>query len=124
MPLGIQSDQWELYQELAAELQEPVDQRLDLAMRYELYLSKFVYLNNLFQKCFEQINRGSLQSNTCYDPQDLVLIRRAIDSTAVHMRSTIFSAIECALEKRAHALTPGREAEIFEQPGNTNKNQD
>jgi len=90
---------YELYKELVDELLTPIEHSLDLNVRYELYLSKIVYLENLQTQCFRSRNRSRQQKKNKFSGEDLTIIRDAIASTHKFMRETILEALELRLSK-------------------------
>lgn len=90
---------YELYKELVDELLTPIEQSLDLNVRYELYLSKIVYLENLQTQCFRSLNRSHKNKKNQFSGEDLTIIRNAIASTHSFMRETILEALELRLSK-------------------------
>ena len=92
---------YEMYQELLDELLSPIESSLAPDVRYELYLSKLVYLDNLHQQCFRAINATSEHSHNSYTQDDLKKIQDAIDSTHNFVRNTIREALNTRLSGRA-----------------------
>lgn len=90
---------YELYKELVDELLTPIEQSLDLNVRYELYLSKIVYLENLQTQCFRSLNSSNKNSKNKFSGDDLTIIHNAIASTHNYMRETILEALELRLSK-------------------------
>ena len=88
---------YEMYQELLEELLSPIESSLDPDIRYELYLSKLVYLENLHQQCFRSINSKSENLESSYTQDDLKKIQDAIDSTHNFVRNTIREALSARL---------------------------
>lgn len=98
---------YEFYRELVEELLSPIEPELDAHVRYELYLSKLVYLENLQEQCFRSVNSGRAaaeqctmveqREKACFTPQDLRTIRQAIDATHGHLRATILEALNRCL---------------------------
>ncbi|MBM3382548.1 MAG: hypothetical protein FJY29_08935 [Betaproteobacteria bacterium] len=94
---------YELYKELVEELMAPIETSMDAHVRYELYLSKLVYLENLLEQCFRTVN-GSKSATMngiehSFTADDLNTIRRAITSTHSHLRETILEALEQQLSQ-------------------------
>lgn len=85
---------YELYKELVDELMAPIESSLDCHVRYELYLSKLVYLENLQEQCFRSINSSQSQASQPFAADDLSTIQSAISSTHDFMRETILEALE------------------------------
>ncbi|MFZ9519496.1 MAG: hypothetical protein ACO3A4_03370 [Silvanigrellaceae bacterium] len=90
---------YELYVELLDELLNPIEHSLDLNVRYELYLSKLVYLENLLEQCFRSVNGQSRTSNAGFSQNDLQKIQEAIASTHDFMRETILEALDLRLSR-------------------------
>lgn len=90
---------YELYRELVDELLTPIEHSLDLNVRYELYLSKLVYLENLQEQCFRSINGRSAQTESSFSSSDLKMIQDAISTTHEFMRETILEALEMRLSR-------------------------
>ncbi|MEN9809969.1 MAG: hypothetical protein RLZZ488_1536 [Pseudomonadota bacterium] len=90
---------YELYKELVDELLTPIEHSLDLNVRYELYLSKIVYLENLQSQCFRSLNKSRQNRKNQFSGEDLEIIRDAISSTHSFMRETILEALELRLSK-------------------------
>jgi hypothetical protein len=100
-------DTYELYKELADELLVPIENSIDTGVRYELYLSKLVYLENLQQQCFLSVNSPAGKNRNTFCSNDLDRIQKAIQSTHEFMRHTILEALEKRLSGN---LTHGQEA--------------
>ncbi len=88
---------YEMYQELLDELLSPIECSLDPYVRYELYLSKLVYLDNLHQQCFRSINGKNENFENSYSQNDLKKIQDAIESTHRFVRNTIREALNDSL---------------------------
>lgn len=84
---------YEMYRELLEELLSPIETTLDPFVRYELYLSKLVYLENLHQQCFKSVNARQSHTEESFTQGDLKKIQDAIDSTHFFVRSTILEAL-------------------------------
>lgn len=93
---------YQLYRELMEELLAPLEPTLDVNVRYELYQSKLIYLENLQEQCFRTVNKrpaGSATHNDDFTPQDMKTINSAITSTHNFMRSTILEALNLRLSR-------------------------
>jgi hypothetical protein len=96
---------YELYKELVDELLTPIEPSLDLNVRYELYVSKLVYLENLQEQCFRSVNSGVQSApptkSRCktFSTSDLQTIQDAISATNDFMRETILEALESRLSR-------------------------
>lgn len=90
---------YELYKELVDELLTPIEHSLDLNVRYELYLSKLVYLENLQEQCFRSINSRASKNEKTFSSKDLKMIQDAIATTHEFMRETILEALELRLSR-------------------------
>lgn len=88
---------YEMYRELLEELLSPIDTSLDPFVRYELYLSKLVYLENLHQQCFKLVNTSQRPTEESFTQADLKKIQEAIDSTHFFVRNTILEALKRSL---------------------------
>lgn len=87
---------YELYRELAEELCVPVDHNLSRDVRYELYKSKLIFLRNLYEQCFREVNSRANQQNEeghKYTGEDLRLIHNAIEATNEFLRETLLEAM-------------------------------
>ena len=93
---------YEVYQELVEELLSPIENSLDVYVRYELYLSKLVYLENLHQQCFRSINSSTTAVSQGFSQEDLKNIQIALDSTHTFIRNTIREALESSLSAAPH----------------------
>ncbi|NBO39377.1 hypothetical protein EBU99_12425 [bacterium] len=97
---------YELYRELVDELLAPIEHSLDCNVRYELYLSKLVYLENLQEQCFRSVNSNHVNSSdslmNSFTHEDLQTIQDAIISTHNFLRSTILEALEQRLSQIAY----------------------
>jgi hypothetical protein len=91
---------YDLYLEIAQELGSPVDERLSVEVRYELYNSKLLYLERLREHCFQSLNRKSLQDQCPFGPEDLAHIQTALRWTHEHQRKTIQQALVKALNAK------------------------
>jgi len=91
---------YEMYQELLEELLSPIESSLDPYVRYELYLSKLVYLDNLHQQCFMSVNGKASQGPNTYTQNDLKKIQDAIESTHNFVRLTILESLQYSLSVR------------------------
>jgi len=102
---------YELYRELAGELCAPIDDiDMGLELRYELYLSKLIYLQNLQVQCFKHIN-SSQKKEIFYEVTDLENICRAIKVTEEFLKETVRSCFCESLksaEKKAHYASRNR----------------
>jgi hypothetical protein len=87
-------DSYELYKELSDELMTPIESNIDAAVRYELYLSKLIYLENLQQQCFLSVNGCQTGSSRTFQENDMEQIKKAIGCTHRFMRETILEALE------------------------------
>ena len=90
---------YDLYIELLDELLNPIEPSLDLNVRYELYLSKLVYLENLLEQCFRSVNGQASSAKGSFSQTDLHTIQDAITSTHGFMRDTILEALELRLSR-------------------------
>lgn len=88
---------YELYKEIAEDLCVPVDFKLPVDVRYQLYLSKMVYLRNLFDQCFKSINH--FQNKEQFSANDFEMIRSAIEATQEFLRQTCLQAMDESLER-------------------------
>lgn len=82
---------YELYREIAEDLCVPVDEKLSLDVRFELYNSKLVYLRNLHEQAFRSLNQPGEAST--FTHEDLVVISKAIASTQTFLRQTVLSTL-------------------------------
>lgn len=108
-PLNIvaSQDSYELYKELADELMSPIESHIDATVRYELYLSKLIYLENLQQQCFLSVNSQAFKNRQTFIESDLEQIKKAIECTHQFMRQTILEELE---KKLAGGLSQGQRA--------------
>lgn len=91
---------YQMYQELLEELLSPIEMSLDAYVRYELYLSKLIYLENLHHQCFRSINAQSTSEEPTFTQADLQTIQAAIDSTHGFVRTTILESLNGSLSAR------------------------
>lgn len=97
---------YDLYKELVDELMSPIEASMDSHVRYELYLSKLCYLENLQEQCFRSVNSknsncGS-KTEDSFTADDLNTIRKAISSTHDYLRATILEALDQRLSQSGH----------------------
>jgi len=86
------------YKEIMAELLLPISAKgLDDDTLKRLYESKLVYLENLREKCFWELNT-CLESH--FSTPDYILILDAIKNTRSHVKNIILMAITDGLAKR------------------------
>jgi len=97
---------YELYRELGEELLTPIEQSVDINVRYELYLSKLIFLENLYEQCFISVNGKSDRQSDTFCASDLTQIQNAIQSTHKYMRETILQALD---KRLSHQAVSGRE---------------
>lgn len=84
-----------LYREIADELCGPVDPELDLGVRLDLCESKVVYLRNLYEQAFVDVNR---EGSKGFDTRDLVRIRQALGVTSDFMHEAILNIVKKACD--------------------------
>ena len=84
-----------LYREIADELCSPVDPDLDLGVRLDLCESKVVYLRNLYEQAFVDVNREGCKG---FDASDLVRIRQALGVTSDFMHEAIINIVKKACD--------------------------
>jgi hypothetical protein len=92
-----------LYRQIADDLCSPVDPDLDLSVRLELCESKVVYLRNLYEQAFVDVNRDQVKG---FDADDLARIRQALNVTTDFMRESVLNIVRRALDEAA--LRQGR----------------
>ncbi len=90
---------YELYRELGEELLTPIEQSVDINVRYELYLSKLIFLENLHEQCFLSVNGRPGRNSDSFCASDLRQIQNAIQSTHQFMRETILEALDKRLSR-------------------------
>jgi hypothetical protein len=94
---------YELYKELIEELLSPIEPSMDAQVRYELYLSKLVYLENLQEQCFRSVNcrkaASARNAGQSFTAEDLSTIREALASTHEHLRTAILEALNHRLSQ-------------------------
>lgn len=94
---------YEFYREIVEELMSPIEPSMDSHVRYELYLSKLVYLENLQEQCFRSVNsrRGGAANTTAdsFTAGDLSTIQEAITTTHSHIRTTILETLDQRLSQ-------------------------
>lgn len=89
---------YELYKEIAEELCIPVDEKLSIEVRYELYNSKMVFLRNLYEQCFRSVNmRGGRIDSNDFNADDLKHIHDAIEITKGFLHHTMVAAMKNSL---------------------------
>jgi len=89
---------YETYREIMSDLMQPISgEGLDDDTLKRLYESKLVYLENLRQKCFVELNSAK-PSHFSTDDQALVLA--AIKQTRVFLRELILLSITNNLARR------------------------
>ena len=96
-----QTVSYELYQEIAAELNMPIDNSLNAAVRFELYQSKFIYLNNLYQQCFRTLNQTSNLARESFTHEDLNFLQQSMAVTADFLKLAVLDALQASLDKRS-----------------------
>ena len=83
------------YKEVSGDLLSPIaSEGLDVDTLKRLYLSKLVYLNNIREKCFRDVNTDK----TPFKVEDLEHICKAIKSTNQHLRELVVSKLTIAIE--------------------------
>ncbi len=93
------STDYATYKEIMGELLQPIcGSGLDDDTLKRLYESKLVYLENLREKCFVEVNAKEGQSP--FTIKDYVLILDAMQNTRSHLRSIVLMAITSNLAKR------------------------
>lgn len=91
---------YEVYKEIADDLCAPVDEKLPAHVRYELYSSKLVYLKNLYEQCFKEVNIYK-DNEATFSEEDLHVIQQAMDFTKDYLRRTIVESVIHALSHPA-----------------------
>lgn len=90
---------FEFYREIVDELLSPIDLSLEPQVRYELYLSKLVYLENLREQCFRSVNKKSMERVNSFSGEDLQTIQNAIVATHQFLRDTILEDLHNRIER-------------------------
>jgi hypothetical protein len=91
------STDFETYREIMDDLLRPIaSEGLDEDTLKRLYESKLVYLENLRQKCFVEINSESICHFT---KDDHALIIGAIKNTRLQIRDLVLLSIQCNLSR-------------------------
>lgn len=101
---------YELYKEIAEELCVPVDTKLSLEVRFELYTSKLVFLRNLYEQCFKAVNNPRPQGEF-YTGDDLHLIHQAMECTKEFLRATVLETFKESLNIAA-TRKPGVSSQV------------
>ncbi len=104
---------YELYLQLAEELSLPVEENIPLDMRYELYLSKIVYLKNLLGQCFRSVNTPDSVNRFTVD--DFSYIQRSFNITKEFLRECILLSVKEKIERasvlyKTNTPSPGKDA--------------
>lgn len=107
---SLEEESFELYREIAEDLCLPVDDNLEREVRYELYLSKWVYLERLRENCFVQMNQSADAQPAPFRPEDMARIQRALGLTREFIRQMIFDALRHGLAVRTAQAQAKRDA--------------
>lgn len=97
---SFENESFELYRQIAEDLCLPVDDNLEREVRYELYLSKWIYLERLRESCFVRMNQGMETKPEGFCPEDLSRIQRAMALTREFIRQMNFDALKHGLAVR------------------------
>jgi hypothetical protein len=87
---------YERYRELAEELCLPLESRMPLSIKVEIYLSKIVYLRNLLSQCMRSVNVPS--DKPCFTTHDLAYIQNAFNITRDFLRESILLQVESSIQ--------------------------
>lgn len=88
---------YETYKEIMEDLLSPIEPKdLDSITIKKLYESKLIYLENLRQKCFIEINTTT---NSLFTESDYQLILEAIKQTKKYLKQEIINTINQKLSK-------------------------
>lgn len=87
---------YERYRELSEDLCLPVESRMPLSVRVEIYQSKIVYLRNLMGQCMRSVNAPS--GAPSFNEQDLAYIQNAFTITRDFLRESILLQVNESLK--------------------------
>jgi hypothetical protein len=99
----------ELYRNFSEQLDMPPESDLDLDVRYEILLSKVVYLRNLMTQCFSAVNRQLDGAQLVFTPQDFVNIQNSFLVTRDLIRECLLTSVRVAVDQQALLHKPADE---------------
>ena len=91
----------EVYRTFAENLDVPLDSQMPLETKYELYVSKLVYLENLMSQCFRGINKQGRAVDIEFSSEDLMKIQNSYRITKDLLRECIFMKLRTSFEGAA-----------------------
>lgn len=97
----VQSFSAERYRDFSQNLDMPVDSDMPLDVRYELYISKIVYLKNMINQCFQEINSPRKGLEATFQAKDLIHLQQAFAITRDLVRECILRRVQVGLSRHA-----------------------
>ena len=91
----------ELYRDFSEHMDMPIDSDMPIEVRYELYISKVVYLKNLLAQCFQSINKQFSGAKSEFSSEDLANIQNSFLVTKDLIRDCILNKYTNSLERNA-----------------------
>ena len=107
----------ELYRNYSEHMDVPPESEMPLDTRYEIYLSKVVYLRNLLGQCFASFNRQFEGTNQPFSAEDFVNIQRSFFVTRDLIRECMLQSMSQSLDRHARrfkALPPQQDTISYE----------
>lgn len=85
---------YKLYAEIAADLSEAIDPSLTPEIRFELYNSKIIYLQNLLNQVFKDINT---KGQTSFNQEHLINLYKALEISQSFLKATVLEIVNNSL---------------------------
>jgi hypothetical protein len=91
----------ELYRDFSEHMDMPIDSDMPLEVRYELYISKVVYLKNLLAQCFQSVNKQFSGAKAEFSSEDFANIQNSFLVTKDLIRDCILKKYTISLDRNA-----------------------
>ncbi len=91
----------ELYRDYSEFMDMPIDSDMPIEVRYELYISKVVYLKNLLAQCFQSVNKQFSGSKAEFSSEDFANIQNSFLVTKDLIRECILKKYTSSLDRNA-----------------------
>lgn len=91
----------ELYRDYSEHMDMPIDADMPMEVRYELYISKVVYLKNLLGQCFHSVNKQFSGGKAEFSSDDFVNIQNSFLVTKDLIRDCMLKKYKTSLERHA-----------------------
>jgi hypothetical protein len=91
----------DLYRNFSEHLDVPPESDMPLDVRYEIYLSKVVYLRNLVGQCFESFNRQFEGGHAAFNGEEFTRIQNSFIVTRDLIRECVIRSVQTGMERHA-----------------------